>query len=106
MRRPWPTGGCGAKNKKEYDSRVRAGLIWLKPGASNTASKIAKELLVTIRGVEIFDHWETTSFSGRTLAYGACAYVYIDTACCHYTTHFYACHLITYIALHCGWQKN
>jgi len=75
---------------------VRAGLVWFEPGTSNTASKSAKELLVTTRGVEFFDHWETTSFSGRTLVYGVCAYVYIDRACCHYTTHFYACQLIIY----------
>jgi hypothetical protein len=62
-------------NKKECDGRVWAGLVWLKPGASNTAYKNAKELLDTIRGAEIFDHWETTSFSGRTLACGVCAYV-------------------------------
>jgi len=62
-------------NKKELDSREWAGLVWLKPRASNTTYKNAKELLDTIRSVEFFDHWKNTSFSGRTLAYGLCAYV-------------------------------
>ena len=73
---PGPLGTVAAKtNIKEYDGRVWAGLAWFKPGASNTAYKNAKELLNTISGVEFFDHWENTGFSGRTLAYGVCACV-------------------------------
>jgi len=57
-------------NKKEYDGRVWGGLVWLQPAYKN-----AKELLDTKRGEEFCDQWENTSFSGRTLAYGVCAYV-------------------------------
>jgi hypothetical protein len=59
-------------DRKEYNGSFWAGLVWLKPGASNTPYKNAKEPLDTIKGVEFFDHWETTSFPGRTLAYGMC----------------------------------
>jgi hypothetical protein len=41
-------------DRKEYDGRVWAGLVWLKTGASNTAYKNAKEPLDTIQGVEFF----------------------------------------------------